>query len=132
MDTLLVHCPSMAKRPCCSSPTESLLVLNPSSRTPKPDPLNRLLEFFLGLSDWPVLSRPLLQPPYRVSALRFRPGRYYRLGHEGQNINPIKITWKKLIKPGVKDFLQHSLHPNDQWRIFMGGLVLLHRQYYSL
>ncbi|PSS06403.1 F-box protein [Actinidia chinensis var. chinensis] len=59
MDTLLVHCPSMAKRPCCSSLTESPLVLNPSSRTPKPDPLDRLLESFLGLSDCPPLSLDL-------------------------------------------------------------------------
>ncbi|GFZ04742.1 hypothetical protein Acr_17g0003140 [Actinidia rufa] len=59
MDNLLVHSPSVAKRPCCSSPTESPLVLNPSYRTPKTDPLDRLLESFLGLSDWPYLSLDL-------------------------------------------------------------------------
>ncbi|XP_057484287.1 F-box protein At4g02760-like isoform X2 [Actinidia eriantha] len=59
MDALLLHCPSMAKRPCCSSPTESPLVLNPSPRAPKPDPLDRLLESFIGLSDLPSLSLDL-------------------------------------------------------------------------
>ncbi|XP_052170129.1 F-box protein At4g02733-like [Diospyros lotus] len=54
MDTLLVHSPSMAKRPCCSSDP---LVANP--RVPKPDPMDSLLESFLGLSDSPPLSLDL-------------------------------------------------------------------------
>ncbi|XP_059660497.1 F-box protein SKIP17-like [Cornus florida] len=51
MDTLLLHCPSMTKRPCCSSPS------NP--RVSKLDRMDRLLESFLDLSDSSTLSLDL-------------------------------------------------------------------------
>ncbi|KAL6968315.1 hypothetical protein U1Q18_034119 [Sarracenia purpurea var. burkii] len=58
MDALLLHCPSMAKRPCCSSPTDPQIITS-STRVPKPDPLDRLLESFLGLSESSSISLDL-------------------------------------------------------------------------
>ncbi|KAG5514469.1 hypothetical protein RHGRI_035764 [Rhododendron griersonianum] len=52
MDTLLLGCPSTAKRPCCTPPSDPLLVTaSPRNSILKPDPMDRLLESFLGLSD---------------------------------------------------------------------------------
>ncbi|KAA8543246.1 hypothetical protein F0562_021259 [Nyssa sinensis] len=56
MDTLLVHCLSMAKRPCCSSLD---LAINPGSRVSKLDQMDRLLESFIVLSDSSTLSLDL-------------------------------------------------------------------------
>ncbi|KAA8550855.1 hypothetical protein F0562_002539 [Nyssa sinensis] len=57
MDTLLLHCPSMAKRPCCASPDTS--TINPGSRVSKLDQMDRLLESFLDLSDTSTLTLDL-------------------------------------------------------------------------
>ncbi|KAI8522910.1 hypothetical protein RHMOL_Rhmol13G0033500 [Rhododendron molle] len=52
MDTLLLGCPSTAKRPCCTPPSDPLLMTaSPRISILKPDPMDRLLESFLGLSD---------------------------------------------------------------------------------
>ncbi|KAE9460598.1 hypothetical protein C3L33_07488, partial [Rhododendron williamsianum] len=52
MDTLLLGCPSTAKRPCCTPPSDPLLITaSPRISILKPDPMDRLLESFLGLSD---------------------------------------------------------------------------------
>ncbi|CAL5425234.1 unnamed protein product [Camellia sinensis] len=59
MDTLLLHCPSMAKRPCCSSSPAETLIINSNPRVSKLDPMDRLLESFLGLSDSSTISLDL-------------------------------------------------------------------------
>ncbi|CAL5361626.1 unnamed protein product [Camellia sinensis] len=44
---------------------------------------------------------------------------WFLMNRGGQNINPIKITWKKLTKHGVKDFLRSRLQQNDLRKISM-------------
>ncbi|KAI8535285.1 hypothetical protein RHMOL_Rhmol10G0161900 [Rhododendron molle] len=50
--SLSLHCPSTAKRPCCSPPSDPLVVTaSPRVSISKRDSKDRLLELFLGLAD---------------------------------------------------------------------------------
>ncbi|GMP90987.1 hypothetical protein CsSME_00041880 [Camellia sinensis var. sinensis] len=49
----------MAKRPCCSSSPAETLIINSNPRVSKLDPMDRLLESFLGLSDSSTISLDL-------------------------------------------------------------------------